>query len=304
MQRENLVNNFKVNLALAFTLFFWASAFVGIRIGLVSYTPGSLALLRFLVASFCMLLIYSYVPNKPPIPWSHRLELMLLGVAGIGVYNICLNIGETTVSAGVASFVIGMIPVVTIVLSALFLKERLTTLAWSGVIISVFGLLIMVLGENAPIELGSGVLVIFISSLMGGLYTVLQKRYLIHYHPVMVTAWVMWGGSLLLLWFANDLLHQIMIASFASTTSAIYMGIFPAALAYVAWSYVLHHLSASTASMYIYFLPILSTLLGMLLLNEHPSVISLFGGILSLAGALIATRLDQWSNFLTKNSQC
>ncbi len=70
------------------------------------------------------------------------------------------------------------------------------------------------------------------------------------------------------------------------------MGIFPAAVAYVAWSYVLKKLSASKAAITLYALPIVSTLLGFLLLHEQPSLISLVGGGIALCGALVAHRFQ------------
>ena len=156
------MGSLKVHCALVLTLLFWASAFVGIRVGLTAYSPGALALLRFLVASFAMAIIYFYLPAKKKISWSERLQLLLLGVAGIGIYNICLNYGELSVSAGVASFIIGLIPVVTIVLSVLFLDERPGSAVWVGILISFMGLLFLILGEEErSASMISGALVIF-----------------------------------------------------------------------------------------------------------------------------------------------
>lgn len=286
------MGSLKVHCALVLTLLFWASAFVGIRVGLTAYSPGALALLRFLVASFAMAIIYFYLPAKKKISWPERLQLLLLGVAGIGIYNICLNYGELSVSAGVASFIIGLIPVVTIVLSVLFLHERPGSAVWLGILISFIGLLFLILGEEeSSASMISGALVILIATFMGAFYTVAQKRYLRNYHPVAVTAWIIWGGTFMLLIFSPQLWQEIKLASQQATFAAVYMGVFPAAFAYVAWSYVLHHWSAYKASMYLYALPLLSTFMGFILLHEESSVLSLCGGVISLTGALLATRL-------------
>jgi len=283
------MKSLKVNCALITTLLFWASAFVGIRIGLESYSPGSLALLRFLVASVCMGIIYYCLPGKKRLTGTDRILLLFIGVVGIGIYNICLNIGETVVSAGIASFIIGLMPVFTIILSILFLGERPGRRVGLGILISFVGLFLLVLSEKNS-TVGIGVLLILVSAFCGSFYSITQKRFLRNYHPVAITAWVIWGGTLFLLWFILDLWHELPRASFKATGAAVYMGIFPAALAYVAWCYVLNHLPASSASIYLYALPVLSTVMGCLILKEYPSWLSLMGGSIALIGAFIANR--------------
>ena len=73
--------------ALAGALVLWASAFAGIRAGLRAYSPGHLAILRFLVASL-MLAIYAAIvhfrrPELRDLP-----GLALTGAIGITFYNI------------------------------------------------------------------------------------------------------------------------------------------------------------------------------------------------------------------------
>ncbi|MGQ3891352.1 DMT family transporter [Legionella sp. CNM-4043-24] len=289
------MNTWTVKITLAFTILVWASAFVAIRIGLPEFSPGELALYRFLVASVCMLFLYVRLPARPHVPWSVRIQLLLIGVAGIGIYNICLNVGEMTVSAGVASFVIGMMPVITILLSVIFLKERPGILVWLGVTISVIGLFMLMSAESTEGLFSRGVVLIFISALMGSFYTLMQRPYLREYHPIVVTAWVLWGGTLFLSWFLPGLSREITHAGLAANAAAIYMGVFPGALAYIAWSQVLNHMPASEASLYLYGMPVLSTIMGYALLSEQPALFSLVGGFLTLLGAMIATRKVSWS---------
>ncbi|MDP3268693.1 MAG: DMT family transporter [Legionella sp.] len=284
------MQNVKVNCILISTIMLWASAFVGIRIALAGYSPGALALLRYIVASLCLAMIYHMQDIKKRMPWRDRVRLLLAGMAGIGIYNICLNYGEVSVSAGIASFIIGMMPVMTVLLSILFLGERIQRGIWVGIVISILGLLILTLGESAHIAMRHGILLILISTFCGSVLNILQKQFLQQYHPIAIISWVIWGGTLLLLMFLPQLIQDLKTADVISTTAVIYMGIFPAALAYLAWGYVLKSLSASTAATSLYALPLMSTLLGFVLLHEKPSVISLIGGGIALLGALIANR--------------
>ncbi|MCW8386829.1 DMT family transporter [Fluoribacter dumoffii] len=294
------MQSFKVSCVIIIAIVFWASAFVGIRIGLTGYSPGALALLRFIVASLCMLIIYSSLGIKKRVAWKDRLQLLFAGMGGIGIYNICLNYGELSISAGIASFIMGLMPVMTVLLSLIFLREKLTPGVGLGILVSILGLTLLALGENTEPGMQQGILAILVSALMGAILTIIQKQFVSVYHPVAIISWVMWGGTLLLSVFLPDMLQQVRIADFQTTAAVVYMGIFPAALAYLAWGYVLKYLPASKASITLYALPIVSTLMGFFLLGEHPSMRSLLGCSITLAGAFIANRFQVRPSFAPK----
>ncbi|MDQ5817942.1 MAG: EamA family transporter, partial [Actinomycetota bacterium] len=86
-------------LALIVTVFFWAAAFAGIRVGLESYGPGELALLRLLVASVALAAYAAYTRMRLPeigdLP-----VIFAVGFLAFALYHVALNFGERTVSAG------------------------------------------------------------------------------------------------------------------------------------------------------------------------------------------------------------
>jgi len=281
-------NRLWITLVLLLTIVLWASAFVGIRIGLKSYSPGALAFFRFMIASLCMGGLYAIRSQRSVIPLRHCFELGLIGLLGIGIYHVSLNYGEMVVSAGIASFIIGFGPVLTVLLAVFFLKERLSLGAWIGVVISFAGLFLMMDSEGHSAEMSVGVWAILVAAFMSAIHTVAQKRYLVRYHPIEVTAWILWGGTLSMVYFLPALWLDMQQASFQATVAVVYLGIFPAAIAYLAWGYVLQHMSGSQASLYLYAMPMITTALGIVCLDEKPSLLSLLGGFISLVGAMVA----------------
>src|SRR5690349_15366878 len=103
--------SFTVRLALVLAITLWASAFVGIREALLGYSPEGLALLRYLIASVIMGVVYFRLPVRANVPWKDRFMLLLTGILGIGVYNITLNHGELVLDSGVASFITSQSPI-------------------------------------------------------------------------------------------------------------------------------------------------------------------------------------------------
>ena len=103
----------------------WASTYVGICIGLEGYSPGSLALLRFFAASLCMVGIYLKWGARQKIQIAELVRISILGVFGFSIFNVALNYGEISVSAGIASFIINQVPILMTLLAILFLGEHL-----------------------------------------------------------------------------------------------------------------------------------------------------------------------------------
>jgi len=67
----------------------------------------------------------------------------------------------------------------------------------------------------------------------------------------------------------------------------VYLGIFPGALAYVAWSQALAHLPTSQAASLLYIIPVIALGIAWVWLGEVPMVLAVFGGGLVIAGVLI-----------------
>src|SRR3990167_4544856 len=126
---NNSVFSLKAKLALVVAITFWASAFVAIRAALQGgYSPGGLALMRYLIAS--------------------------LGMVGIGCYNVTLNYSELTVPSGMASFIVSQSPLITTLLAVLFLNERIYAIGVLGFLVSIFGVALMTLGEQGGFQIG------------------------------------------------------------------------------------------------------------------------------------------------------
>ena len=80
----------------------WGSAFVGIKLGLASLTPGHLTLFRQLVAALCFVPFLLLTKHRLFPKWQDVPFLFLLGCLGYAIYHVALNYGEIKVSAGTA----------------------------------------------------------------------------------------------------------------------------------------------------------------------------------------------------------
>ena len=274
---------------IALTLVLWASAFAGIKIGLTGYGPGELALLRFLVASVVLGAYAVAVRMKPPARRDLPV-LFLAGLLGVTIYHVTLNAGERTVSAGAASLIVAAGPVFTALMSRAFLGERITRLGWAGVGVSFLGVALISFGEGgADFRLETGALLVLISAVSTAGYFVVSKRLLERYGSLAFTSYMIWAGTIPLLLWVPGLVRELPAAPLNATLAIVYLGVFPAAIAYLAWSYALKRMPATVLSTTLNLSPLIAILLAWLLIAEVPSPISLVGGAIAMAGVVIMT---------------
>jgi len=212
------------------------------------------------------------------------------GVAGaifVALYTVLLNYGEMTVSAGAASFIINVNPIITAVLAMILLGERFPALAWAGTFLSFTGIGIIALGEGQGLTFNTGALLILGSALCTSINSIVQKRLFSRHRPLTVSAWNMILGALCLAPALPSGIAQMAAADAEPFWSVIYLGIVPSLIAYASWSVALSRLPASRASNFMYCVPPVAVLIGFVWLGETPGLFGITGGALALAGVVL-----------------
>jgi len=272
--------------ALTLSVVLWASAFAGIRAALHGYTPGHLALLHFLVASAALLLYAVLTRMHLPAPCDLP-AFLVMGFSGITAYQVLLNYGEQSVSAGVASLLIASAPCFTAMFATMFRRERLNGWGWIGIVGSFAGVALITSGGHQELHFSPGALLILGAALAESIFFVVQKSYLGKYSGLELTTYTIWAATFFLLVYAPGLTQQVQAAPMEITLAVVYLGLFPSAVAYVTWAYALARTTASSATSFLYLLPVLAILIAWLWLDEIPSVLALLGGTVVIIGVML-----------------
>lgn len=282
-----------------FSVLIWGSSFAAIRVGLQGgYDAGQNVLVRFLIAS-ALFLVYALWPGtKFRLPQKGDVSrIAVLGWIGISIYHVFVTFGMETISAGTAGMLVGSGPIFTALIAAFVLKERLTRLGWLGLAIGFIGILFIAFGSaGASLTLTNGAWLVLIAAFASAIFFVFQKPLLTRYTAIELTAYFTWAGTLPFLIFSPDLVTAMQNTTLEAHLATFYVGIFPAAIAYVTWSTALSLANASSVSSLIYLEPAVAIIVAWIWLHELPTPLSLIGGVIAIGGVIIVNMLGRKRN--------
>ncbi|OLF55138.1 DMT family transporter [Pseudomonas chlororaphis] len=284
----------KVVLATAVVILCWAYSPVGIHIGLEGYEPGHLALLRFLIASLFMGVIALVrkisLPRWRDLPW-----LLVLGFFAIALHHVSLNHGQQGLSAGASSVLAQSAPIFSTLIAFFWLKEPVSGWRWGCVALGVFGAVVVVWGDQGVAAIRPQGLLVLLAAFSWGLYFVLQRRYSGRYDLLTTVCYMVWAGTLLLSLYGPGLAVAVARAPWRVNLAVLLLGVFPSALAYLAWAYVLARVEVSRASVAMYLIPPIAMLLAALTLQERVHAAVVVGAAIVLGSVMAMQWEGRWS---------
>ena len=276
----------------------WGSFPATTKLALVDFPPFFLAAVRCTAAS-CFLLVLLARSSSDTIrglgPGAARVFLVL-GAAGIwgSMQFTYLAIYNTT--AGNAVILQAATPVIVALIARFYLGERLLSVQWLGVAVSLLGVLLVITRGGfamlQPAELHSGDFITLLSLSSWAIYTVYGKRVLASYSPLLATtaAYVM-GTFLILLTVAvtAPLFPPPRLWSLTAWTIVFYQGIL-GAVAHIWWYEAVLVVGPSQAAIFTNLQPIIGIVLAPLLLGEQIGIWHVVGTLFVLAGVGLTTR--------------
>lgn len=271
-------------LALVVANAIWGGSAAASKTALVHLPPLTTACLRVAIALGVLRVLLFLKRDRPasgPVP-------ALLGLTGVAVFCAGQNLGLRWASATTTALVNGAIPVLTAILAAVFLGERLGGRRLAGLLVSLAGIALLVLTGTATVTgiAALGNLLPLISAMSFAAYAVLGRQAFAGGNALSIVAGSTRYGLLFLLPAALAEVTTQGLGPIGPRDLALllFLGAGCSALAFVLAGYGMAHLEASHGAVLGNLKPLVGVVLAVLLLGEPLTNGQLGGGFLVLLG--------------------
>lgn len=253
--------------------------------------PLQISLGRWVVAFLTLLPFTLFnIIKKRAIIAKHIPFLIVLALLGVVFSNTLIyKAAQTTIPINIGLLQITF-PLFLTALSVMFLKKHLNFKQLLGMIIAVFGVLIVLVRGNfntfsqIQIHIGDGYMIL--NTFLFALYSFLQvKRPKQLSQPTLLTLTAFIG--VIILWPATYFWEGLPTFSQTNFELFFYLGVFNSVIAFLFWNMAIDKIGPIKSGMFFYLMPFLTATFAFILFGEKIVMFEVLGGVLIISGMFL-----------------
>ena len=287
---------YRAEVLLLVVVVIWAANYPLAKFALTFLHPFVFNAIRYVVAASVLLFGARIGSWWAPVKKSDWPGLLRAGVVASVLYQVLFIIGLSMTTAGNSAIILSTSPLWTIFLTARMHKEKIARVMWLGMLISLAGIALIIVGSGKKLGLGSqeltGDLIVLAAAALWGLNTTLQKPLLHTYSAQQLSLILISIGALGLTAAGIPAILQTDWQSvhWIAVAAAIVSGAFSIGIGSVMWSYGVKHLGPGRTANFNNLIPVLAFILSYFTLNEQLLPIQIAGACITVIGVWIARR--------------
>lgn len=279
------------HLIVLFTVILWGNTFVSTKVLLRSFSPVEILFFRFAIGFIALFLAYPRLFKLKEA--KHELYFAAAGLCGVTIYFLFENIALTYSFASNVGVLVAVTPLFTGVLACIFLDEKLNLRFFIGFAVAISGIALISFNGATVLKLNplGDILAIF-AAFMWAVYSVIVKKISVFgYNSVQVTRRIFLYGIVLMLpaiYISGFTFDFARFTQPLNLFNMLFLGLGASALCFATWNISVRLLGASTASAYIYLIPVTTVITASIILREQITTMAAAGTALTLLGLLIS----------------
>jgi len=256
--------------SLAVTGCLWGTGFLFGKITFAEMTVSENVGYRFIFGSLGLApVLWKRLPTS--LRWRSWCLLLVASVVGVPIQFLLQYKGLEATTVSHASLIVGTLPVLLALSSAVLLKEKLQVFEYGLMTLSAAGAVLIAMAKRTmagPQPTIRGDLLVFLSMFAALVMILLSKRLMDNYGSLQVTAWMIGTGTLILLAWIEATHPMRFHFSLHVWLAVIAQGILGTTAAFLLWNWGLARVAAARAGVFLNLEPLVGTLLGVFVLGE------------------------------------
>ena len=276
---------------LTFCVMVWGSNFVFGKMLVQDFSPALLTMLRLLFIVLFLIGLSLYKKHFRRVNKLDLLAIFFLGVIGVFINQWSFFVGLQTADPTTSALILATTPILTSVLAAIFLKEKLTIRMLMGSIVAIIGIYFVVAkGNLSSLHIDKGLLWIVLTMITFAIMIIMTRLLSQRIDPLTITLYSNVVGLVVSIPFAFLLdthMHfssKISDWSFLIGTAVVVHGI-----ATLIWNNNIRHVNASKASILSNLEPFVAMVMGLILLYKPITGAEIIGSLFIVGGVVLST---------------
>ena len=282
-----------VHLILALVTLSWGFNNILMKVGFQYVSAPQFSGIRMVIAFPFMLYFAFWRPGRTPFARKDLLGIMIVGVLGLGLFQILFPIGIDETSASLGGVLMAVMPVHVVILSILFRLERPEWKSFTGVALTLVGLAILTLASGqatgATDTTLRGILFVVVAELGYAINTTFLRPYMKRYPPLQVAGLAMATSVVLyMLVFYKDL--RVLVPTEIHPVvwlTTVYSGLVAFLLANILWNLSVKHIGSTKVSVYGNLPPVIVLFLSAILFHDVLNSLQMLGALIILSGVIL-----------------
>jgi drug/metabolite transporter (DMT)-like permease len=257
--------------------------------------PFGLTWYRVVVTCAIFWIISLFAGPKERIPSKELPLIALAAFCGVGFNMVTFMWGLSLTSPINASVLMVSTPIIVLVLSAVFLKERLFATRIIGILVGFSGAAFLIfLSTGAGAQASNptlGNLLIFVNAVSYAFYILLAKKLTAKYHVFTLMKWLYFFGVLLITPFGitQGLAFDFSMASTTTLLNISYVILFATFGTYMLNIIAIRTLKPSVVAVFVYLQPLLATIIAVGLGKDIITWQKAVAGLLIFSGVFLTS---------------
>ena len=278
----------------------WAGNAIAGRVLVGSISPISLSAVRWGLAALILLPLGWKVFKPSSALWQNKGRFLVLGLLGVGSYNVLLYLALQTSTAINVTLIGASMPIWMLFIGAVFYKVRPTLLQMVGAVVSLVGVtIVLTRGEPTSLlsmEVVMGDLLIMLATILWAFYSWMISR------PGESTErqwpWAEFLMAQVLIGFMWTMLfegaeiatgHAFIDLNYWTGALIVFVAIGPSLIAYRCWGLGVNGAGPTVAAFFANLIPLFTALLSAAILGDPPQLFHGLAFALIVIGILVSS---------------